>query len=110
MNAWWWTALAATFAILWKGTAKKVPPPSSPPKEEPVPRSDLPEAASPEMQGDELPDVSGHVEEVVESSNPFRGNGHLAQEDATLQETDQEVGDVEDAEDLGDEGGREGFA
>jgi hypothetical protein len=96
MNVWWWTALAATFAILWKGTAPR-PQKAPPPKEEPK----LFETEQ-EMMGEELPDVSGHIEarKAPVARNPFSGNGHPPPESGTLQGDDQpstpEVGEDEE--------------
>ena len=96
MNVWWWTAIAATFAILWKGTAPKAAAPA------PARRTPLPSVfdQQEEMKGEELPDVSGHVETLKEEAapeaqrpNPFRGNGHPTSGNGTLSETEQEVGD-----------------
>jgi hypothetical protein len=120
MNVWWWTAIAATFAILWKGTAPKATSGIKPYK--------IPTVFNPHEEklgdADELPDVSGHVElrpEVKASAgtkltprNPFSENGQSNHTDGTLP-ADESAGvagdeefNLEDLEELDDEGGAEG--
>jgi hypothetical protein len=111
MNFWYWAALIGGLYALFKQTApvKKL----EAPKEEPRRRADLPPSASPEMKGDEFPDVSdsfgkgkyaivrhNRKEPEGETPDPFRdepkegggveGNGQASEEGGTLSEDEMD--------------------
>jgi hypothetical protein len=123
MNVWWWGALAATFAIFWKGTAPKAVASNLKPYK--VPSVFDPREEKLEGTEDELPDVSGHVEYKAPTPagagtklvprNPFSENGQSNHTDGTLspdapsQVAGEEEFNLDDLEEIdGDDAGPEG--